>query len=109
MTNARRWLLGRAIVLFCGHLPAAQAQTHPAKPIRIIVPFAAGGGSDTVTRIVASKLADRLGQPVTIENRGGAGGNLGMEAGARAPADGYTLTVVTQNLVVNPHLYKNLN
>jgi tripartite-type tricarboxylate transporter receptor subunit TctC len=73
------------------------------------VPFAAGGGSDTVTRIVADKLAGRLGQPVTIENRGGAGGNLGMEAGARAAPDGYTLTVVTQNLVVNPHLYKNLN
>src|SRR5258707_8849068 len=88
--------------------PPAQAQTFPGKPIRIIVPFAAGGGSDTVARIVASKLADRLGQPVTIENRGGAGGNLGMDAGARSPADGYTLTVITQNLAVNPHLYKSL-
>jgi len=87
---------------------SAQAQTFPTKPIKIIVPFAAGGGSDTVTRIVASRLADRLGQPVTIENRGGAGGNLGMDAGAHAPADGYTLTVITQNLAVNPHLYKNL-
>ena len=97
-----------ALALLCA-ASAAQAQTFPTKPIRIIVPFAAGGGSDTVTRIVASKLAERLGQPVTIENRGGAGGNLGMEAGARSAPDGYTLTVVTQNLVVNPHLYKNLN
>jgi tripartite-type tricarboxylate transporter receptor subunit TctC len=97
-----------ALGLLFGFVAAAQAQTFPAKPIRIIVPFAAGGGSDTVTRIVANRLADRLGQAVTIENRGGAGGNLGMEAGSRAAPDGYTLTVVTQNLVVNPHLYKNL-
>jgi tripartite-type tricarboxylate transporter receptor subunit TctC len=95
--------------LVCGLASTAQAQTFPAKSIRIIVPFPAGGGADTVTRIVASKLAERLGQPVTIENRGGAGGNLGMEAGARSAPDGYTLTTVTQNLVVNPHLYKNLN
>src|SRR5882757_9642813 len=123
MTNIRRhWqaivkdlvvgkvLLGVALIglaAMFGQYPA-QAQTFPAKPIRIIVPFAAGGGSDTVARIVASKLADRLGQPVTVENRGGAGGNLGMDAGARSPADGYTLTVITQNLAVNPHLYKNL-
>jgi tripartite-type tricarboxylate transporter receptor subunit TctC len=88
---------------------AAQAQSYPSKPIKIIVPFAAGGGSDAVTRIVASKLTERLGQPIAVENRGGAGGNLGMEAGSRAAPDGYTLTVVTQNLVVNPHLYKNLS
>jgi tripartite-type tricarboxylate transporter receptor subunit TctC len=86
----------------------AQARKLGDRPIKIIVPFAAGGGSDTVARIVASRLADRLGQPVTIENRGGAGGNLGMDAGAHAPADGTTLTVITQNLAVNPHLYKNL-
>jgi tripartite-type tricarboxylate transporter receptor subunit TctC len=103
------WRTGAAVLsLLCAVVATAQAQTFPTKPIRIIVPFAAGGGSDTVTRIVANRLADRLGQAVTIENRGGAGGNLGMEAGARATADGYTLTVVTQNLVVNPHLYKNL-
>ena len=104
-----RGLAFAILMLFCGLAAPAGAQTFPNKPIRIIVPFAAGGGSDTVTRIVANKLADRLGQPITIENRGGAGGNLGMEAGARAAPDGYTLTVVTQNLVVNPHLYKNLN
>ncbi len=108
MTTARRGALLAALAFICGFAPESQAQTFPTKPIRIIVPFAAGGGSDTVTRIVAAKLAERLGQPVTIENRGGAGGNLGMEAGARAAPDGYTLTVTTQNLVVNPHLYKSL-
>jgi tripartite-type tricarboxylate transporter receptor subunit TctC len=108
MTTLRQLGLGIALALIGGFVSAAQAQSFPAKPIKIIVPFAAGGGSDTVTRIVAEKLSGRLGQPVTIENRGGAGGNLGMEAGARAAPDGYTLTVTTQNLVVNPHLYKNL-
>lgn len=114
--HGTRWIARRAfrlaaisMALLCGWFGAALAQAYPAKPIRIIVPFAAGGGSDTVTRIVANKLSERLGQPVTIENRGGAGGNLGMEAGARAAPDGYTLTVVTQNLVVNPNLYKNLS
>ena len=96
------------LVAIIGGLVSAQAQTFPAKPMRIIVPFAAGGGSDAVTRIVANVLAERLGQPIAVENRGGAGGNLGMEAGARAAPDGYTLTVVTQNMAVNPHLYKSL-
>ena len=91
---------------FC--CPAAWGQTYPSRPIQIIVPFAAGGGSDTVTRVVANRLAERLGQPVLVENRGGAGGNIGMEAGARAQPNGYTLTVLTQNIAVNPHLYKTL-
>jgi tripartite-type tricarboxylate transporter receptor subunit TctC len=101
--------LGAAIAFAATGPAPASAQGYPSKSIRIIVPFAAGGGSDAVTRIMANKLTDRLGQPIVVENRGGAGGNLGMEAGARAAPDGYTLTVVTQNMVVNPHLYKNLN
>jgi tripartite-type tricarboxylate transporter receptor subunit TctC len=87
----------------------SHAQNYPNRPIRIIVPFAAGGGSDIVTRIVANKLSERLGQAVIIDNRGGAGGNIGMEAGAHAAPDGYTLTVLTQNIAVNPHIYKELN
>jgi tripartite-type tricarboxylate transporter receptor subunit TctC len=112
--GARRRAVGaacRVLGLACALLVAAtvaQAQPYPSKPIKIIVPFAAGGGSDAVTRIVANALSERLGQPIAVENRGGAGGNLGMEAGARAAPDGYTLTVVTQNMAVNPHLYKNL-
>ncbi len=113
-TGVNGLLIGLVLIAaaaMIGQTPAraqTSAQTFPRMPVRIIVPFAAGGGSDTVARIIASKLSDRLGQPVTIENRGGAGGNLGMDAGAHAPDNGYTLTVITQNLVVNPHLYKNL-
>ena len=105
--SRRRLLAGIAggAAAFCS---PAWGQTFPSRPIQIIVPFAAGGGSDTVTRVVANLLAQRLGQPVLVENRGGAGGNIGMEAGARAQPDGYTLTVLTQNIAVNPHLYKTL-
>jgi tripartite-type tricarboxylate transporter receptor subunit TctC len=88
---------------------AGLAQTYPAKPVKLIVPFAAGGGSDTVSRIVANQLGERVGQTIVVENRGGAAGNIGMEAGARAAPDGYTLTVVTQNMVTNPHLYKKMS
>jgi tripartite-type tricarboxylate transporter receptor subunit TctC len=94
-----------AATTFC---TTALADSYPSRPIQIIVPFTPGGGSDTVTRIVANQLAQRLGQSVLVENRGGAGGNIGMEAGARAAPDGYTLTVLTQNIAVNPHLYKKL-
>jgi tripartite-type tricarboxylate transporter receptor subunit TctC len=105
--SRRRLLAGIATsaAAFCS---PAWAQTFPSRPIQIIVPFAAGGGSDTVARVIANLLAQRLGQPVLVENRGGAGGNIGMEAGARAQPDGYTLTVLTQNIAVNPHLYKTL-
>ena len=107
-TSRRTMLAGIAAgaTAFC--CSAAWGETYPSRPIQIIVPFAAGGGSDTVTRVVANRLAERLGQPVLVENRGGAGGNIGMEAGARAKPDGYTLTVLTQNIAVNPHLYQNL-
>lgn len=87
---------------------AALGQSFPSKPLRIIVPVAAGGGADTQTRIMAKGLSDRIGQAVVIENRGGAGGNVGMEAGARVPADGYTLTMVYQSLGANPFLYDKL-
>jgi len=86
----------------------AFAQNYPTKPITLIVPFAAGGGSDLVSRLIAKHLSERIGQTVVIENRGGAGGNIGMNAGSRAPADGYTLTVLTQNITVNPHMYKEM-
>jgi tripartite-type tricarboxylate transporter receptor subunit TctC len=109
MLKKQARLLAAACLAVLAGTVSAQAQSYPSKPIKIIVPFAAGGGSDAVTRIMANKLTERLGQPIAVENRGGAGGNLGMEAGARAAPDGYTLTVVTQNLVVNPHLYKNLS
>ena len=73
---------------------AAQAQTYPSRPIKVVVPFAAGGPLDLVARTLSDKLSARLKQPFVIENRVGAGGNLGTEVVAKAPPDGYTLGVV---------------
>jgi len=88
---------------------AALAQTFPAKPVKIIVPFAPGGASDLMPRIVGDKLTGMWGQPVVIENRPGAAGNLGMELGAKSPPDGYTLlSAPNGNMVVNPHMYSKL-
>jgi tripartite-type tricarboxylate transporter receptor subunit TctC len=79
------------------------------KPVRMIVPYAAGGPMDTVVRIVIPGLGDRLGQPFIIDNRGGAGGTIGAELGAKAPADGYTLTAAgSANLTLAPSLYSKL-
>jgi tripartite-type tricarboxylate transporter receptor subunit TctC len=97
------------ILLLLLAAPFAQAQSWPQKPVRVIVPFAPGGASDLMPRVVGEKLSPMWGQPVVIENRPGAAGNLGMEAGAKAPADGYTLlSAPNGNLVVNPHMYSKL-
>ena len=87
---------------------AAQAQTAwPTKPIRLIVGFAAGGSTDVTARIIAQALSERLGQPVVIENRTGAGGNIGADAVAKADPDGYTLLMTTSStFAANPSLYK---
>ena len=78
----------------------------PAKPLKIICPFAPGGGSDFIARVAANVLNERLGQPVYVENRPGAGGTLGTEYALRSPADGYTLLLVAGSYTVNPALYK---
>jgi tripartite-type tricarboxylate transporter receptor subunit TctC len=87
----------------------AWAQTYPTRPVRIIVPIAAGGANDTLTRLIAQWLSERLGQPYVIENRPGAGGNIGTEAVVRAPPDGYTLLSVGASSAINATLYDNLN
>ena len=89
---------------------AAWAQEgYPSKPVRVIVPFAAGGVADLLPRIVGEKLAQKWGQPVVVENKVGAAGNIGMAEGARAAPDGYTLLLApTGNLTVNPTLFPNL-
>jgi tripartite-type tricarboxylate transporter receptor subunit TctC len=86
----------------------ARAETYPARPVRIIVGYAAGGGIDIAARLTGQSLADRLGQPFVIENRPGAGGNIGTETAARAPADGYTLLMVGSHNAINATLYEKL-
>ncbi|HKQ27705.1 MAG TPA: tripartite tricarboxylate transporter substrate binding protein [Burkholderiales bacterium] len=94
------------LALFVG---SAVAQTYPAKPIRLMVPFPPGGSTDIVARIVAQKLTAQLGQPLVIENRGGAGGTLGTAVVAKAPTDGYNLVVgTTSTHVVAPSVYQKL-
>jgi tripartite-type tricarboxylate transporter receptor subunit TctC len=91
-------------------MPAAlTAQQYPSKPIRFIVPFAPGGGTDLVARMLAQRLPEALGQPVVVDNRGGAGGIIGAELAARAPADGYTLMLGSPGpLTINPNLNAKL-
>jgi len=90
--------------------PLAAAQSWPSKPIRLMVPFPPGGSTDIVARIVAQKMGERLGQPMVIENRGGAGGTLGTAQVAKAAPDGYSLTVATTSThVVAPSVYARLD
>ena len=85
---------------------AAEAQPYPSKPIRIIVGFAPGGGSDFIARVIAQKLTERLGTQVIVENRPGAGSVLGTELVVKSPADGYTLLLSSASYTVNPSVYK---
>ncbi len=99
-----------AVVLFpadAGAQARGAEAAYPTRPIRFVVPFPAGGTPDIQARMLSEQLAQRLGQPVVIDNRGGAGGVLGMEIAARAPADGYTIVTATVGAwAVTPHLYK---
>src|SRR5207302_10478854 len=83
----------------------AMAQKYPAKPVRILVPFAPGGGSDFIARFTAQRLTDALGSQVIVENRPGAGGLLGIEQGVKSDPDGYTLTLIASSYTVNAALY----
>ena len=89
--------------------PGAQAQTYPDRPIRMIVPFAPGGATDFFARIVQPKMQELLGQPVVIENRAGAAGNVGMEIAARAAPDGYTIFMGdVGTLAINASIFKDM-
>ena len=99
-----------ALALVLALVPAALfAQSYPSKPVKIVVPFPAGGATDVVARLLAQKLSETWGQSVIIENRVGAGGNIGADAVAKSPADGYTLLMTSGSIVTaNPHMYKSL-
>jgi len=92
--------------LFLAVSLTSQAQQYPTKPVRIVVPFAPGGGSDFIARFMAQRLTVGLGQQVIVENKPGAGGMLGITQGQQAPADGYTLTLIASSYTVNPSIYK---
>jgi tripartite-type tricarboxylate transporter receptor subunit TctC len=108
MTLVRRQFLAVAGIAAAPLPRPACAQAYPARPVRVIVPVAAGGANDTTARLFAQKLSESLGQQFYVENLPGAGGNLGIAAAARAPADGYTLLAGGGNFVINPSLYAKI-
>jgi tripartite-type tricarboxylate transporter receptor subunit TctC len=95
-----------ALLVALGAPLLAVAQTYPTKPIRFVVPYPPGGGTDVIARIVQEPLSRALGQPIVIDNRGGAGGSLGTEVVARAPADGYTILFTLSSHTINPKVFK---
>ena len=107
--SERIWSRLAAAALLAAMPALTAAQAWPSKPVKIVVPFAAGGATDVVARLLAQKLADSWGQSVVVENRAGAGGNIGADAVAKSPADGYTLLMTSGSIVTaNPHMYKAL-
>lgn len=106
----RRLALAGLLALTAAAMAPAHAQgTYPQRPIRFIVPFPAGGGTDNLTRLVGTKLTEAHGWPIVVENKPGAGGNLALDQVAKAPADGLTLVMAqTDNVVLNPLLYSKL-
>lgn len=111
MKRSRRQFMrlagGAAALPFLSHL--ARAETYPNRPVRIIVGFAAGGNFDIVARVIAERMAERLGQPVIVENRPGASSNIAAEAAIRSPADGYTVLLAGAVNAINATLYDKLN
>ncbi len=100
--------IGIAFLLATAAAMPVAAQTYPAKPLRMILPFPPGGPTDILGRVVGQKLSEVLGQPVVVDNRPGAGGNLGTEYASKQPPDGYTLALVSPALAISPSLYKKL-
>ena len=106
--HRRRFLTGLAAGAVGLAKPALAQTSYPNRPIRVIVPFAAGGPSDIIARIMAEALYQPLGQSLVIENRAGGGANIGLGMAARAEPDGYTLLITTSAMVINPSLYKTI-
>jgi tripartite-type tricarboxylate transporter receptor subunit TctC len=108
MRAIRSWATACAVLAVAGGASLAQAQAYPGKPVRIVVPFPPGGGTDIVARTLTQKLGESLGASFVIDNRAGAGGSIGTELVAKAPPDGYTLAIVSGSHAINPSLYRKL-
>ena len=99
MMNFQRIVLRTSLALLLAMFASiATGQSYPARPVRLIIPFPPGGSNDIVGRMIAAQLGERLGQQVVVDNRGGAGGTIGTELAAKAPADGYTLLLISSRL-----------
>jgi len=109
MKRIAAMLLALAAALGAGTSPAAAQEGWPRQPITMIVPFPPGGPTDLVARVLAKQMSDQLGQQVVVENRGGANGNIGMQAAAQARPDGYTILYNTSSIALSPNLYRNLS
>src|SRR5712692_7988564 len=103
-----RFCKGIAAIALCAAHVGAQAQAWPAKPVRIVVPFTPGSGTDIIARTVTERLSPQLGQPIVIENRPGAGGTIGAAVVAKSEPDGYTLFVHSSSYTVTPSTYQDL-
>jgi tripartite-type tricarboxylate transporter receptor subunit TctC len=106
--KTRKLASSLAAVLLTVATAAPAAETYPARPVRMIVPFAPGGPTDVISRLIAQKLTEMWAHQVVVDNRAGAGGNIGMGLAASAPPDGYTILVVSSSYVVNPSLYAKI-
>ena len=102
-------LLPTLLIVSICNSAAQNAETWPVKPIRIVVPYPPGGGAEILARLAATHMSNTFGQPVIVENRGGAGSMIGIEYVMKTPADGYTVLIATTAFVINPTLYKKVN
>ena len=107
-TPSRRRTLAAALLLACSSGIAFAQDAWPSKPVRVIVPFAPGGSTDVVARMLGQRLSVLWNQPVVVENRAGAGGNVGADVVAKSPGDGYTLLMASGSVTINPALYKKM-
>src|SRR5881396_848597 len=109
MPSLKRFALLIPLLCAAFTVSAQPPDPYPSKPLRFILPFPPGGPTDILGRLIGERLASSLGQPVIVENRGGAGGNVGAEAAAKSAPDGYTLVLVAPSLAISPSLYSKLN